>query len=74
MYGGHSMRIGGAQGLSRAGIETFVIALLARWGSSAVYGYIREAPLALAYKVAGQAVVCHHCVGGGQEGDAFLTT
>ena len=57
LYGGHSMRVGGAQGLSRAGIEAIAIALLARWGSSAVFGYIRDAPLERSNLVAGQAVL-----------------
>ena len=39
------MRVGGAQALSRAGFDAWTIALLARWGSIAVFGYIREAPL-----------------------------
>ena len=42
--GGHAMRIGGAQSLSEAGFDTWAIALLARLGSSAVLGYVRNAP------------------------------
>ena len=43
---GHSLRVTGAQGLSMAGVDTWAIQLLGRWGSSSVLGYIREAPLA----------------------------
>ena len=43
-FGGHSLRVGGAQSLSRAGIESHDIALLARWGSSTVLDYIQDAP------------------------------
>ena len=42
---GHSLRASGAQGLARLGVDTWAIQLLGRWGSSAVLGYIREAPL-----------------------------
>jgi len=44
---GHSLRVSGAQGLARAGVDSWAIQLLGRWGSSAVLGYIREVPLEL---------------------------
>ena len=44
---GHSLRVSGAQGLARLGVDTWAIQLLGRWGSSAVLGYIREVPLEL---------------------------
>ena len=44
---GHSLRVTGAQGLSRLGIDVWAIQLLGRWGSSAVLDYIREVPLEL---------------------------
>ena len=56
LYGGHSMRVGGAQALSRSGCDSWTIALLARWGSAAVFGYIRDAPLSASTSVARQAV------------------
>ena len=43
--GGHSLRVSGAQSLSRAGFDSWTIGLPARWGSSAALGYIRDAPL-----------------------------
>ena len=43
---GHSLRVGGAQGLALAGLDSWAIQLLGRWGSLAVLGYIRDAPLA----------------------------
>ena len=42
---GNTLRINGAQGLAAAGLDTWAIQLLGRWGSTAVLGYIREAPL-----------------------------
>ena len=44
---GHSLRVSGAQGLAKAGVDSWAIQLLGRWGSSAVLGYIREVPLEL---------------------------
>ena len=44
---GHSLRVTGAQGLARAGVEVWAIQLLGRWGSSTVLEYIREVPLEL---------------------------
>lgn len=43
---GHSLRATGAQGLAAAGVDTWAIELLGRWGSDAVRGYVREARLA----------------------------
>ena len=40
---GHSMRATGAQFLARAGLDTYTVQLLGRWGSSAVERYVREA-------------------------------
>jgi hypothetical protein len=42
---GHSLRVSGAQGLSRAGIDVWAIQLLGRWGSDAVLGYSARSPL-----------------------------
>lgn len=42
---GHSLRVTGAQGLAKAGVDLWAIQLLGRWGSDAVMGYIREAHL-----------------------------
>ena len=46
LRGGHALRVGGAQSLARAGLCTWIIQLLGRWGSDAVLGYVRAAPLA----------------------------
>jgi len=40
---GHSMRVSGAQGLSKLGVDTYAVQLLGRWGSSTVERYVREA-------------------------------
>ena len=42
---GHSFRVGCAPSLNRAGFDSLTIALLGRWGSSAIFGYNREAPV-----------------------------
>ena len=42
---GHSLRVTGAQGLARLGLDAWSIQLLGRWGSAVVFGYIREAAL-----------------------------
>ena len=44
---GHSLRMTGAQGFARWGIDTWAIQLLGRWGSNAVLDYIQEVPLEL---------------------------
>ena len=45
VVGGHSLRVTGAQFLAGLGIEISVIMLMARWKSSVVLHYAREAPL-----------------------------
>merc|ERR1712194_883052 len=52
---GHSLRVSGAQGLAKAGLDVWAIQLLGRWGSAAVLGYIREVPLELAATWAAKA-------------------
>ena len=42
---GHSLRVGGAQGLARAGFPTWSIQLMGRWGTDTVKQYIGEAAL-----------------------------
>ena len=42
---GHSLRVAGAQGLSRMGYPLWAIQLLGRWGSEAVKGYVGDAAL-----------------------------
>ena len=49
---GHSLRATGAQGLAAAGVDTWAIELLGRWGGDTVRGYIREARLADATSMA----------------------
>ena len=44
---GHSLRMTGAQGFARWGLDSWAIQLLGRWGSSAVLEYIQEVPLEL---------------------------
>ena len=44
---GHSLRVTGAQGLARIGVDTWAIQLLGRWGSATVLEYIKEVPLEL---------------------------
>ena len=42
---GHSLRVGGAQGLARAGFPVWSIQLMGRWGTETVKQYIGEASL-----------------------------
>ena len=42
---GHSLRVTGAQGLARLGVELWVIQLLGRWGTDTVRTYVRESQL-----------------------------
>ena len=42
---GHSPRVTGAQRMARAGHLPALIQLFGRWGSNAVFGYVRDALL-----------------------------
>ena len=44
---GHSLRVTGAQGLAKLGVDTWAVQLLGRWGSSTVLEYVKEVPLEL---------------------------
>ena len=55
LHTGHAMRVIGAQGLSRAGFAELIIALIARWGSRAVNGYIHKALLTSSHLLASAA-------------------
>ena len=46
-YGGHSLRVAGAQFMAAAGVQTALIQLLGRWSSSAIERYIQTAPLSV---------------------------
>ena len=48
----HAMRAIGAQAMARAGLPLWKIQLFLRWGSSAVLGYLDEAPLAKSHSLA----------------------
>ena len=52
---GHSLRVTGAQGLSRLGLDLWAIQLLGRWGSDAVRVYVRAVPLEAAARQAAKA-------------------
>ena len=41
----HTLRITGAQGLARSGMDTWMTQLVGRWGSSSVLGYILDSPV-----------------------------
>ena len=45
---GHSLRVGGAQGLARRGVELWSIQLLGRWGGDTVKRYLADAHLDIA--------------------------
>ena len=46
-FGGHCLRVAGAQFLAAAGIQLSLIQLLGRWSSSAVERYVQSAPLSI---------------------------
>ena len=52
---GHSLRVTGAQGLARAGVDVWAIQLLGRWGSATVLEYVQEVPLELSTAWASRA-------------------
>ena len=45
MFHGHSLRVSGAQYLTRLGLSTTLVMLLGRWGSQAIMRYIQDSPL-----------------------------
>jgi len=49
---GHTLRVTGAQAMAKAGMDLWQIQLFCRWGSSAVLGYVRDAPLAVSGRIA----------------------
>ena len=51
----HLLRVGGAQSLAIAGLDTWTIQLVGRWGTEAVLGYVRLAPLAMSHTWAARA-------------------
>ena len=56
LYGGHALRVTGAQFLAGNGVPVPVVQLLGRWSSKAVERYTQGAPLALAPQVASIAL------------------
>jgi len=46
LYGGHSLRVTGAQWMASIGLPLISIQLMARWDSDVVSRYVGEAPLA----------------------------
>ena len=55
-YGGHSLRVAGAQFLAAAGIQTALIQLLGRWSSSAIERYVQTAPLSVVPQIPGEVL------------------
>ncbi len=56
LYGGHSLRVSGAQFLAAAGVELSLIQLLGRWSSSAVERYTQQAALSIVPQVPQQVL------------------
>ena len=52
---GHTLRVTGAQGLSRYGLDLWAVQLYGRWGSEAVKAYVRLVPLEQAARKAAVA-------------------
>ena len=55
-FGGHTLRVSGAQFLARHGVDTYLIQLIGRWGSNATLRYMQLAPLALQHRLASSLV------------------
>ena len=45
LYGGHSLRVSGAQWMARTGVSLPLIQLMARWSSNAIARYVADTPL-----------------------------
>ena len=45
LFGGHSLRVSGAQWLARSGVPLALIQLMARWSSNVISRYLAEVPL-----------------------------
>ena len=57
---GHTLRITRAQRLAAAGLVTWAIQLLGRWGSDVVLGYLQSAPLTGSASEHGRShLTCH---------------
>lgn len=56
LFGGHSLRVSGAQFLAAAGVEMSLIQLLGRWSSSAVERYTQQAALSIVPQVPQQVL------------------
>ena len=56
---GHSMRPTGAQFLAKAGLDTYTVQLLGRWGSSSVETYVRDAVISEAASRARASQLSH---------------
>lgn len=56
LYGGHSMRVSGAQFLASSGVELSLIQLLGRWSSHAVERYTQDAALSIVPNISNQVI------------------
>ena len=56
LYGGHSMRVSGAQFLSASGVELALIQLLGRWSSNAIERYTQDAALTIVPQISQQVI------------------
>ena len=45
LYGGHSLRVSGAQWMAKSGVPLPLIQLMARWSSNAIARYVADTPL-----------------------------
>lgn len=44
-FGGHALRVAGAQHLTHLGFQTSLVMLLGRWGSLSILRYVQDSPL-----------------------------
>jgi hypothetical protein len=52
----HAMRVTAAHILAASGMELWRIQVFLRWGSAAVFGYMRDAPLSMSASISGQVM------------------
>ena len=56
---GHSLRPTGAQGLCRAGLDTWAVQLIGRWGSSVVRQYVADAAVSAEAAISRRGLLGH---------------
>ena len=73
-FGGHVLRVSGAQFLARAHVAVSLIQLLGRWSSGAIERYLQSAPLVHVPHISSTVLVCGSgSIGGKVSGESTST-